>query len=338
MLYSSPSHASRPSQAGASGVNAVFFLALSASIAFHVHAQPYALEESAGLASGIPHAEFGPFQGNFVIGDSPVHGFAPLNLGSWHLEPALQEALLFGQVTQNENPEWTSSDFWESPGPTPQKFVEYQGLAAPFPTPATKGPLPEQQSAGNIRLVRPDIALPMASVGTDGLSPPVTVGIPMADPILASGPTSVPDPAKEPASTAVPVPGDHPLPWDLHVAEPASPYLDYSVLPAQGTGSPFDALLDPRQAGDGPTEKSRAQFFCDLASSKATGNVPQSPKEMSLFKQAVVQQAVEAGRDEQYIAALTDMLARGDDGITWRFMYDQVGHVHKSGNCRTVTH
>lgn len=78
--------------------------------------------------------------------------------------------------------------------------------------------------------------------------------------------------------------------------------------------------------GTEDTDLTRAQFFCGMANKRehAWGEVPQTSGSLSPFKQAIVHQAVEAGHDGQYVAALLDMLRRGDDGITWRYMYDQV--------------
>lgn len=324
-------------QAVASRARSVFLLALSASLAAHVHAQLGALKESAFPIHGISDSQLVQTQRDFVdfvTGASPVHGFAPPESGPWQLDPAQLEALAAGrQALQDQGLDWTSPDFWDSQSPIPQKFRDYHGLASSLPTPSTKGPGPEQASAGIKPLAQPEIAETVASAGTGGIPPLVTETVPTTDPVLASGPrTSVQDSATEAASAAVPVPGDRPLSGDLPHAVPDSSKMRDPLLGASGTGftSSSDADADPNQepVGGGPTETSRAQFFCDLASREATNGVPQSAKELSLFKQAVVQQAVEAGRDGRYIDALTDMLARGDDGVTWRYMYDQVRHVH----------
>lgn len=50
-----------------------------------------------------------------------------------------------------------------------------------------------------------------------------------------------------------------------------------------------------------------------------------------------VPQARSEGYSEEYIQSLTEMLRRGDDGVTWRVMFDNLGADASPGAQRTQT-
>jgi hypothetical protein len=95
------------------------------------------------------------------------------------------------------------------------------------------------------------------------------------------------------------------------------------ALPTQASGGSGAGGLDHRMSNQDPGA-SKAEFFCRMAARPPTAFVAWDVSALSPFKQALVREARAEGKDEHYIRALVEMLARGDDRITWRMMNDQV--------------